>query len=150
MAAAPTSAEGEKMSLKDQGNEFFKSGKYLKAAAIYTQAIKQDPSNATLYRYPSFQILQLDDFVFLRFHIKVDRFFKTLCCFVYSFGLIWDSVAYSVKVFTWLNGWVSYRSPLLSAHCVNLDLGFTIAFDNFFVSFAGNYIGVCISNVAAL
>ncbi|PSS01421.1 Hsp70-Hsp90 organizing protein [Actinidia chinensis var. chinensis] len=36
-------------SLKDQGNEFFKSGNYLKAAALYTQAIKQDPSNPTLY-----------------------------------------------------------------------------------------------------
>ena len=38
-------------SLKDQGNEFFKSGNYLKAAALYTHAIKQDPNNATLYRY---------------------------------------------------------------------------------------------------
>lgn len=38
-------------SLKDQGNEFFKSGNYLKAAALYTQAIKLDPSNHTLYRY---------------------------------------------------------------------------------------------------
>ncbi|KAK4355568.1 hypothetical protein RND71_024539 [Anisodus tanguticus] len=37
-------------SLKDQGNEFFKAGNYLKAAALYTQAIKKDPSNATLYR----------------------------------------------------------------------------------------------------
>ncbi|KAE9453125.1 hypothetical protein C3L33_14998, partial [Rhododendron williamsianum] len=36
-------------SLKDQGNEFFKSGNYLKAAALYTQAIKLDPSNHTLY-----------------------------------------------------------------------------------------------------
>ncbi|XP_026456983.1 U-box domain-containing protein 70-like [Papaver somniferum] len=36
-------------SLKDRGNEFFKAGNYLKAAAIYTQAIKKDPSNATLY-----------------------------------------------------------------------------------------------------
>lgn len=36
-------------SLKDQGNSFFKAGNYLKAAAIYTQAIKQDPSNPTLY-----------------------------------------------------------------------------------------------------
>ncbi|KAK4275911.1 hypothetical protein QN277_018921 [Acacia crassicarpa] len=44
MTAAPASAEGEKVSLKDQGNEFFKSGKYLKAA------IKQDTSNPTLYR----------------------------------------------------------------------------------------------------
>lgn len=38
------------VSLKDQGNEFFKAGNYLKAAAIYTQAIKKDPSNPTLYR----------------------------------------------------------------------------------------------------
>ncbi|KAK1379986.1 U-box domain-containing protein 70 [Heracleum sosnowskyi] len=37
------------LSLKDQGNEFFKAGNYLKAAALYTQAIKKDPSNATLY-----------------------------------------------------------------------------------------------------
>lgn len=36
-------------SLKDQGNEFFKAGNYLKAAALYTQAIKLDPSNPTLY-----------------------------------------------------------------------------------------------------
>ena len=38
-------------SLKDKGNEFFKAGNYLKAAALYTQAIKLDPSNATLYRH---------------------------------------------------------------------------------------------------
>ncbi|XP_075478202.1 uncharacterized protein LOC142519152 [Primulina tabacum] len=38
-----------KISLKDQGNEFFKAGNYLKAAALYTQAIKQDASNPTLY-----------------------------------------------------------------------------------------------------
>ncbi|KAF9605077.1 hypothetical protein IFM89_013747 [Coptis chinensis] len=36
-------------SLKDEGNEFFKAGNYLKAAALYTQAIKKDPSNPTLY-----------------------------------------------------------------------------------------------------
>lgn len=40
---------GVEVSLKDQGNEFFKAGNYLKAAAKYTQAIKQDPSNPTLY-----------------------------------------------------------------------------------------------------
>lgn len=39
-----------KISLKDQGNECFKAGNYLKAAALYTQAIKQDASNPTLYR----------------------------------------------------------------------------------------------------
>jgi hypothetical protein len=37
--------------LKDQGNEQFKAGSYLKAAALYTQAIKLDPDNATLYRF---------------------------------------------------------------------------------------------------
>ena len=35
--------------LKDQGNKFFKSGNYLKAAALYTKDIKQDPSNPSLY-----------------------------------------------------------------------------------------------------
>ncbi|KAL5702213.1 hypothetical protein ACHQM5_027455 [Ranunculus cassubicifolius] len=42
-----TSTEGER--LKDEGNSFFKAGNYLKAAALYTQAIKKDPQNATLY-----------------------------------------------------------------------------------------------------
>ncbi|XP_042514629.1 U-box domain-containing protein 70 [Macadamia integrifolia] len=44
-------AEAEKVvvSLKDQGNDFFKAGNYLKAAALYTQALKKDPSNPTLY-----------------------------------------------------------------------------------------------------
>lgn len=41
---------GGEVSLKDKGNEYFKAGNYLKAAALYTQAIKQDPSNPTLYR----------------------------------------------------------------------------------------------------
>ena len=38
------------LSLKDQGNEEFKLGNWLKAAAIYTKAIKQDPGNAVVYR----------------------------------------------------------------------------------------------------
>ncbi|KAK9866194.1 hypothetical protein WJX84_009663 [Apatococcus fuscideae] len=37
------------LSLKDQGNEEFKLGNWLKAAAIYTKAIKQDPGNAVVY-----------------------------------------------------------------------------------------------------
>ncbi|KAK9289192.1 hypothetical protein L1049_017666 [Liquidambar formosana] len=58
MAEAAASAEGGsggggggggEASLKDKGNEFFKAGNYLKAAALYTQAIKLDPSNPTLY-----------------------------------------------------------------------------------------------------
>ncbi|KAL4200204.1 hypothetical protein AMTRI_Chr03g148580 [Amborella trichopoda] len=45
--------------LKDQGNELFKAGNYLKAAALYTQAIKADPSNATLYSNRSAAFLNL-------------------------------------------------------------------------------------------
>ena len=37
-------------SLKDEGNHEFKQGNWLKAAAIYTKAIKEDPNNAVLYR----------------------------------------------------------------------------------------------------
>lgn len=37
-------------SLKEQGNEEFKKGEFLKAAATYTKAIKEDPQNAVLYR----------------------------------------------------------------------------------------------------
>lgn len=36
--------------LKDEGNTNFKAGNFLKAAALYTQAIKKDPENAALYR----------------------------------------------------------------------------------------------------
>lgn len=51
MAGAAVSEGGGsgEVSLKDKGNEFFKAGNYLKAAALYTQAIKLDPSNPTLY-----------------------------------------------------------------------------------------------------
>uniref|UniRef100_A0A6M2EEL4 Uncharacterized protein n=1 Tax=Populus davidiana TaxID=266767 RepID=A0A6M2EEL4_9ROSI len=49
----------EEISLKDKGNEFFKAGNYLKAAALYTQAIKLDPSNPTLYSNRAAAFLQL-------------------------------------------------------------------------------------------
>lgn len=49
-AVSSSEGGGGEMSLKDKGNEFFKAGNYLKAAALYTQAIKLDPSNPTLYR----------------------------------------------------------------------------------------------------
>ncbi|GLT78585.1 hypothetical protein SLA2020_501150 [Shorea laevis] len=49
----------EGLSLKDKGNEFFKAGNYLKAAALYTQAIKQDPSNPTLYSNQAAAFLNL-------------------------------------------------------------------------------------------
>jgi tetratricopeptide (TPR) repeat protein len=54
---ATNGGEAEK-SLKEKGNEFFKAGNFLKAAALYTQAIKLDPSNATLYRFPFTCLLQ--------------------------------------------------------------------------------------------
>lgn len=54
-----------KVSLKDQGNTFFKSGNYLKAAALYTQAIKLDPENSTLYRQDSFGFIKKKFFIFL-------------------------------------------------------------------------------------
>ncbi|KAI4342720.1 hypothetical protein MLD38_027310 [Melastoma candidum] len=47
--AASADGCGVEPSLKEKGNEFFKAGNYLKAAALYTQAIKQDPNNAALY-----------------------------------------------------------------------------------------------------
>ncbi|KAI4345680.1 hypothetical protein L6164_012780 [Bauhinia variegata] len=59
-SVATEGGAGERISLKDQGNEFFKAGKYLKAAALYTQAIKQDPSNPTLYSNRAAALLQLD------------------------------------------------------------------------------------------
>jgi len=64
---------GSEMSLKDQGNEFFKSGKYLKAAALYTQAIKQDPSNPTLYRY----LFSFKTFTFFHLGVIV-QFFQSV------------------------------------------------------------------------
>ncbi|KAG0611341.1 hypothetical protein M758_7G133900 [Ceratodon purpureus] len=45
--------------LKDQGNAHFKQQNYLKAAALYTQAIKLDPDNAALYSNRSAAFLNL-------------------------------------------------------------------------------------------
>ncbi|OAY27988.1 stress-induced-phosphoprotein 1 [Manihot esculenta] len=58
-AASMEGNGGEEVSLKDKGNEFFKAGNYLKAAALYTQAIKLDPSNPTLYSNRAAAFLQL-------------------------------------------------------------------------------------------
>jgi hypothetical protein len=51
-SAAPMEAKPSAADLKDQGNAQFKAANYLKAAALYTQAIKLDPDNAALFRYP--------------------------------------------------------------------------------------------------
>ncbi|KAI5083940.1 hypothetical protein GOP47_0000109 [Adiantum capillus-veneris] len=53
------SSEEQAASLKEQGNSLFKAGNFLKAAALYTQAIKADPSNATLYSNRSAAFLSL-------------------------------------------------------------------------------------------
>ncbi|KAJ7954845.1 Hsp70-hsp90 organizing protein 1 [Quillaja saponaria] len=57
--ASPYGGRGEETSLKDKGNEFFKGGNYLKDAALYTLAIKQDSSNPTLYSNRDAAFLQL-------------------------------------------------------------------------------------------
>jgi len=45
------------MSFKDLGNEEYKKGNWLKAAALYTKGIKEDPENAVLYGYEGQQIV---------------------------------------------------------------------------------------------
>ena len=45
------------MSFKDLGNEEYKKGNWLKAAALYTKGIKEDPENAVLFRYDGQQIV---------------------------------------------------------------------------------------------
>lgn len=54
MEAKPSAAD-----LKDQGNAHFKAANYLKAAALYTQAIKLDPGNAALFSNRSAAFLNL-------------------------------------------------------------------------------------------
>ncbi len=52
-SAGSTMADKENVSvddLKAEGNAFYKQGKYLKAAASYSKAIKKDKDNGVLYR----------------------------------------------------------------------------------------------------
>lgn len=58
-AGASEGGGGEEKSLKEKGNEYFKAGNFLKAAALYTQAIKQDPNNSALYSNRAAAFLQL-------------------------------------------------------------------------------------------
>uniref|UniRef100_A0A7S3C808 Uncharacterized protein n=1 Tax=Chloropicon roscoffensis TaxID=1461544 RepID=A0A7S3C808_9CHLO len=46
--------------LKQEGNALYKQGLYLKAAAIYTSAIKLDKNNGVLYSNRSAALLQLN------------------------------------------------------------------------------------------
>eukprot|EP00270_Netrium_digitus_P008782 TRINITY_DN2641_c0_g1_i1.p1 TRINITY_DN2641_c0_g1~~TRINITY_DN2641_c0_g1_i1.p1 ORF type:complete len:178 (-),score=56.26 TRINITY_DN2641_c0_g1_i1:239-772(-) len=47
------------LKLKEEGNVMYKVGSFLKAAALYTQAIKLDPNNHTLHSNRSAAFLQL-------------------------------------------------------------------------------------------
>eukprot|EP00803_Ostreobium_quekettii_P006900 evm.model.scf_1013.2 EVM.evm.TU.scf_1013.2 scf_1013:16807-22244(+) len=46
-------------SLRQRGNDAFKKGDYLRAAATYTRAIKEDPENAVLYSNRCAALLKL-------------------------------------------------------------------------------------------
>jgi tetratricopeptide (TPR) repeat protein len=41
------------LDLKEQGNALYRDGDYLKAAAAYSKAIKQDPNHHVLFRCAS-------------------------------------------------------------------------------------------------
>ena len=56
---AATEAIGPGAAFKDEGNEFFKQGEHLKAAASYTKAIKAEPENHVYYSNRSQAFLKL-------------------------------------------------------------------------------------------
>jgi stress-induced-phosphoprotein 1 len=56
---AATEAIGPGAAFKDEGNEFFKQGEHLKAAASYTKAIKAEPLNHVYYSNRSQAFLKL-------------------------------------------------------------------------------------------
>merc|ERR1719473_1889783 len=56
---APVTTPGPGEAAKAQGNEFFKSKEYLKAAASYTKAIKAEPENHVYYSNRSQAFLKL-------------------------------------------------------------------------------------------
>lgn len=55
-----SSSEALQGSLKDQGNLLYKEGDFLKAAAAYTKAIKQDSANPVLFSNRSAALLKLN------------------------------------------------------------------------------------------
>lgn len=54
-----TEQEAATTSYKDQGNEEFRQGSYLKAAATYTRAIKETPDDAVLHSNRCAALLKL-------------------------------------------------------------------------------------------
>lgn len=57
IAAVPVSAPTS--SFREQGNDEYRKGNYLKAAANYTKAIKEEPELAALYSNRSAALMQL-------------------------------------------------------------------------------------------
>ena len=49
-SCAPLQMAAVAEQLREQGNNEFRSGDFLKAAATYTRALKADPNNVLLYR----------------------------------------------------------------------------------------------------
>ena len=56
-AAAPPPSSS---SFRDQGNYEYKKGNYLKAAALYTKALKEDPACAALFSNRAAALAQLN------------------------------------------------------------------------------------------
>lgn len=54
MASTAASTSGDEgiasPSYRELGNSEYKAGNYLKAAALYTKGLKEEPSSAVLYR----------------------------------------------------------------------------------------------------
>eukprot|EP00850_Spirogloea_muscicola_P018577 SM000172S03050 [mRNA] locus=s172:34492:36672:+ [translate_table: standard] len=59
MSGAAPEAAAAAAALREQGNAQFKAGGYLRAAALYTQALKHDPGSAALHSNRSAALLHL-------------------------------------------------------------------------------------------
>lgn len=68
MSSNDSGASGDAAQLKEQGNAAFKEGKYMEAVLYYTQSIKMDPKNHSLYSNRSAAFLKLQQY----FHAHED------------------------------------------------------------------------------
>jgi len=59
-ADAAVSVPSPTSSFREQGNDEYRKGNYLKAAANYTKAIKEEPELAALYSNRSAALMQLN------------------------------------------------------------------------------------------
>jgi tetratricopeptide (TPR) repeat protein len=58
--ADPAAGSSPTSSFREQGNEEYRKGNYLKAAANYTKAIKEEPDEAALYSNRSAALTQIN------------------------------------------------------------------------------------------